>query len=55
MAHKKKSKGTGTYASQHHYEKNKVRKLETYIAHNPNDLESMKKLQALKEEWKSIL
>lgn len=56
MAHKKRSKGgSGTYAAEHRYEKNKVRKMETYLRHNPNDLDGIKRLQEMKEKWKSVL
>jgi Zn-dependent protease with chaperone function len=55
MSHKKKSKGSGKYTSEHRYEKNKVRKIETYVRKHPNDLERIKQLQELKEQYKSIL
>ena len=55
MAHKKKSKGTGKYASEHHYEKNKVRKMEAYVQKHPNDLARVKQFEELKEQYKSII
>lgn len=55
MAHKKRSKGTGKYATEHHREKNKVAKMETYVRKNPNNLEAAQILQKMKEDWKSFL
>ena len=52
MAHKKTSHGSSKYASEGRYEKNKVRKLESYLRKNPNDLQSLKVLEEYKAKVK---